>query len=140
MDKISIDYKHDMSFEANIENFSIALDAKSENGGSASAPTPKPLMLVALAGCTGMDVASLAKKMRVELEKFEIEATASKSDTMPVVYTAAALKYNFIAAPESAEKIRKIVGMSQERYCGVAAMFRMICPLSYTIWLNGEQI
>lgn len=140
MDKVTIDYQQNMSFVANVNDFKIELDAKIENGGSELGPTPKPLMLTALAGCTGMDVASLARKMRVEIEKLTIEASAEKSETMPVVYLSVDLTYNFTAADQSADKIRKIVDMSQERYCGVAAMFRMICPLSYSVVLNGKKI
>lgn len=140
MDQISVDYQQDMSFTAHVENFSIDLDANTESGGKDSAMRPKPLMLVALAGCTGMDIASLARKMRVEIEKLTIEASAEKSEEMPVVYTSATLTYHFTAQEQHRDKIIKMVDMSQERYCGVAAMMRMICPLSYTILLNGEKI
>ncbi|MEG0602690.1 MAG: OsmC family protein [Mucinivorans sp.] len=140
MDSITIDYKQDMNFEAEIKNQKIMLDAAVENGGHDNGVTPKPLMLVALAGCTGMDVASLAKKMRVPIDRLEISVSAEKSDTQPVVYTSVALRYNFMAVSENQTKIRKIVDLSMERYCGVAAMIRMICPLSYSVWLGDQQI
>lgn len=140
MDQISVDYKQDMSFVAHVENFTIDLDASVENGGNDSSMRPKPLMLVALAGCTGMDIASLARKMRVEIEKLTIDASAEKSEEMPVVYTSVQLTYNFTAKEEYRDKILKMVDMSQERYCGVAAMMRTVCPLNYTVVLNGEGI
>ena len=140
MDEIRVDYQKDMRFEAYVDGFAIPLDAAPEHGGADSAPRPKPLMLVALAGCTGMDIASLARKMRVELKKMSIDVRAEKSDEMPVVYTSAALVYNFEADEKEAEKLLKMVDLSQERYCGVAAMMRSICPLSVEVRLNGTQI
>ena len=62
---ISVSWLGNMAFEADIEGHKIMLDASEEVGGENKGPKPKPLMLVALAGCTGMDVVSLLKKMRI---------------------------------------------------------------------------
>lgn len=132
-----------MAFTASIEGspITIALDAKPENGGAGNGITPKPLMLIALAGCTGMDIASLIKKMRVEITDLQIDTEAEKSDGMPMVYTEIRLIYRFTAPTDAAaDKIKKIVEMSQERYCGVAEMVRHFAKLSYTITLNGIPI
>jgi putative redox protein len=49
----------------------ITLDADENVGGQNLGPRPKLLMMVALAGCTGMDVVSILKKMRVEIIDFK---------------------------------------------------------------------
>lgn len=140
MENVILDFQGDMRFDAHIENHTITIDASREFGGSEVGPRPKPLMLVALAGCTGMDVASLAKKMRVEIQSLTIEVQAEKSTDMPVVYTSFNVIYRFIAAQTDAEKIKKIVDMSQERYCGVSTMMRQVAPLSYEIFLNDQRL
>lgn len=143
MEKASVKFVENMAFTASVEGSSttIPLDANAEHGGSGNGLRPKPLMLVALAGCTGMDIASLIKKMRVEISGFEIDTEAEKSDDMPVVYTEIRLIYRFTAlADDVADKLKKIVDMSQERYCGVAAMMRHFAKLSYSIVLNGKTI
>lgn len=140
MEKIDIHWEQNMSFKATVNGFNINLDAAQENGGDDLAPRPKPLLLVALAGCTGMDVASLARKMRVEIEEFNVEAEAEKSDDIPMVYTEIRLIYKFKADEANRAKIIKMVTLSQERYCGVSAMLSKATSISYRIELNGERI
>lgn len=140
MDTVSINYKQQMHFTAQLDTYTLDMDAMPDNGGQDLGMRPKPLILVALAGCTGMDVASLAQKMRVPIENLTIDVSAEKSDNMPIVYTSVEVIYRFEAQNEHTAKIKKIVDMSQERYCGVAAMIRMICPLSYRIEINGTEI
>lgn len=143
MDTATVKYIDSMAFTANVDNseISIPLDATAQHGGRNDGFRPKPLMLVALAGCTGMDIASLVKKMRVEITDLQIDTEADKSDQMPIVYTAIRLTYRFTAPTDAdADKLRKIVEMSQERYCGVAQMVRSFAKLSYTIVLNGKSL
>lgn len=140
MEKISIDWQKRMTFDSHIDGFTIPLDASMELGGSDYGPRPKALMLVALAGCTGMDVASLAQKMRVEIRNLNIEVEAEKSVEIPVVYTQIRLVYRFDARSEDTPKIIKMVTLSQQRYCGVAAMMRQVAQLSYEVFVNGEPV
>jgi len=58
---ISMNFKGNMAFEANINGHKIILDATEEHGGNNLGPRPKGLMLVSLGGCTGMDVVSILK-------------------------------------------------------------------------------
>ncbi len=140
MEQISITWKGGMAYEALVDGFSVPLDAAAEHGGENGGPRPKPLLLVALAGCTGMDVASLARKMRVEFSSIVIDAEADKGDEMPAIYTAMRLIYRFEGAGIDPEKPLKMVALSQERYCGVSAMLAKAAPVTYQVWLNGEQI
>lgn len=140
MEKVNVKWDEAMAFTASVDGFELKLDASPENGGQNSGPRPKPLMLVALAGCTGMDIASLSKKMRVILRTFNVDVEAEKSTEMPIVFTSMTLIYRFEAEESDRDKIIKMVTMSQERYCGVAAMLTKATELSYRIELNGEVI
>jgi len=64
--KVDITWTEDMSFETSVNNHKIILDATEAVGGKDRGPRPKPLTLVALGGCTGMDVISILSKMRVK--------------------------------------------------------------------------
>ena len=63
----------DLAFEAEVDGHKIYMDSSMEHGGKNTGPRPKPLMMVALAGCTGMDVAAILKKLKVELEVFSVD-------------------------------------------------------------------
>lgn len=60
--EINIEWKEKMSFESQIGDHKIIIDADESVGGTNKGPTPKPLTLISLGGCTGMDVVSILKK------------------------------------------------------------------------------
>lgn len=140
MEQVKLDWKGGMQFDAQVGDHVITLDASEELGGMNLGARPKPLLLVALAGCTGMDIASLARKMRVEFDKIEIEADAEKNDEIPAVYTSMTLIYRFEGKGIDPSKPLKMVNLSQERYCGVANMLRTVAPIGFEVYLNGERI
>ncbi len=129
-----------MAFDSVVGNHHITLDSAKEFGGRNRGTTPKPLILTSLGGCTGMDVVSLLKKMRVEFEGFSVTAEADVSDDHPKVYTRIHLIYEFTGKDLPPDKVKKAVDLSQERYCGVSAMLRKAADLTYEIRLNEERI
>lgn len=60
---ITCDFKQDMFFEAKVDGHKIRMDASKEFGGKNRGPRPKPLILAALSGCSGMDVVLLLNKV-----------------------------------------------------------------------------
>ncbi len=70
--KIDCAWKQDMAFEADVNGFKIMLDAEPDSRRKEiTGRRPKPLTLVSLAGCTGMDVISILRKMKTEPELFQ---------------------------------------------------------------------
>lgn len=127
-----------MCFEHEIVNHKILTDTIEPIGEDRGA-SPKRLLLASLAGCTGIDVISLLNKMRVEIDDLVMSAEADLSDEHPKVYTEIRFDYYFSGSDLNEEKIRKAVKMSQEKYCGVSAMLRMICPLHYSIHFSNSS-
>jgi len=80
---IKTEWKGDLAFEADINGHKVMMDAPIEGGGTNLGPSPKKLMLVALSGCTGMDVVSILKKMRVEVEKYSVEVQGDVTEEHP---------------------------------------------------------
>lgn len=113
-----------MAFEADVNGHKILLDAAEESGGQNRGARPKPLMLVALAGCTGMDVVSILKKMRVELEGFNVSVEGDLTGEHPKQFTKMHVVYEFKGKDLPIDKLEKAVSLSEERYCGVSAMYR----------------
>jgi putative redox protein len=113
----------------------IALDATHEHGGGG--PSPMEAVLVALGGCTGMDVVSILEKMRAPLEGLEIRVSGERAEEHPRVFTRIALEYVFTGAGLKAEQIQRAVELSQDRYCSVSAMLRKSAELTYTWRIAG---
>ncbi|MBP9602121.1 MAG: OsmC family protein, partial [Lutibacter sp.] len=78
--KIEVSWKGQMLFESIAPEGSVMIDAAEEVGGQGKGLRPKAMMLTALAGCTAMDVASLLKKMRAEVDDFKIEVEANLTE------------------------------------------------------------
>lgn len=104
-----------------------------------SAPTPKEGVLNAMGACSGMDVVTIAEKMRVEMTDLRIEATAEKSATLPSYFSKVHMKY-FITGDQEPEKFIKVVVFSMTKYCGVSYMISKVCPITYEVYLNDKLI
>lgn len=133
MEIVNVNWTGDMAFDAEVNGFNIKLDAKKEVGGKNGGPRPKPLILVALGGCTGMDVVSILKKMRVEPEYFNVEISAEMTDEHPKYYDKFHLRYIFRGKDLPMQKLEKAVKLSQERYCGVTAMLDKAATITHEI-------
>jgi len=122
-----------MAFEAQIDEYKVMMDATPAVGGQHLGPTPKPLLMASLGGCTGMDVISLAKKMRQEVESLEIILKGSITDEHPMNYQAIHLIYVFTGKDLDIEKLQKSVDMSQEKYCGVSETLKRAMKVTYEV-------
>ena len=125
-----------MAFNIDVQGFKIKVDAKEEVGGENSGPTPKPLMLAALAGCTGMDVVSILGKMRVDFDALDIEVEGDVSDEHPKMYKHMHIIYKLKGNNIDKEKVIKAVEMSQDKYCGVSALYKQVIAITYEIQVN----
>ena len=99
---------------------------------------PKALMLSALAGCSGLDVASLVKKMRVALDDFNIDIEANLTDEHPKYYDKLSMNFHFYGKDLDEKKLNKIVNLSIEKYCGVMEMFRQFADVTVNINFHNE--
>lgn len=136
---ISISWKDGMAFEADVNGHKIMLDAGEQNGGRNLGPRPKPLMLVALAGCTAMDVVSILAKMRVELDNFDVKVEGEQSEEQPVHFTSMHIIYEFWGKDLPADKLEKAITLSQERYCGVSAVYSKVMPVTYEMVVHDTK-
>lgn len=123
-----------MSFNATIDEHVVRLDTVAESGGNNSGPSPKKLLLAGLAGCSGMDVVSILAKMKQPLTWFNIRVEAEQTDDHPKVYKTIRIVYEFKKSDGlDAEKVSRAVQLSQDTYCGVAAMLRKGSEIQFDI-------
>jgi putative redox protein len=124
----------DMSFEAEVNGHKVPMDAPAEAGGKDGGPRPKPLLLAALTGCSGMDVVSILKKMREPCTWFAMKAEAESAEEHPKKYTSIRLVYQFKKSDDlNRENVLKACQLSQDKYCGVSAMLKDSAPLAWEI-------
>jgi putative redox protein len=105
----------------------IVVDGSSKTGSS-----PMELVLIALCGCTGYDVASILGKKREPLASLEVRAEADRAADPPTVYTEIRLVYR-VGGSVSHKAVEDAVRLSEEKYCSVAAMLQKSAKITYVI-------
>jgi putative redox protein len=135
---ISMNWLKNMAFETSVNGHKILLDASEESGGENLGPRPKAFMLVALGGCTGMDVVSLLKKMHVYYKRLEIVVEGDTAEDHPKKFLNMKIIFNFSGIDLSHEKIEKAVNMSRDKYCGVYASYKDSFTIEHVINIINE--
>ena len=119
-------------------NHWVVMDSKKGFGGAEGGATPMELVLLALGGCTSMDVISLLKKMRITCSDYRVTMDVKRADEHPKIFTDIVLHYYFTGRDLPLPKLEKIVTLSQEKYCSVSAMLEKTVNLSYEIHIIEE--
>lgn len=133
---VNTSWKGNMLFDANVSGHSVMMDATVDNGGENKGSRPKEMMLAALAGCTGMDVVSILKKMRVEFTALNIRIEANVTQEHPKHYDRMHVIYEFTGTDLPMEQLKKAVDLSQNRYCGVSFVYKKAMEVTYEILVN----
>ena len=121
-------WKKDHEFTSHFGHNVIKIDGARQNGFG-----PKSLLLSGLAGCSGIDIVDILKKMRVHFSEFSIEVKAEQTTDDPKVYKDIYIAYKLKTGKENEEKVKKAIDLSLEKYCGVSAMLRKNSPIHYTL-------
>lgn len=113
-------------------NHWITMDGPENFGGSNAGIRPKELLLLALGGCTGSDVASILAKKKVKLNNFEMNITAETAETHPQVYTKIHIEYVFYGKDIQPKDVERAIELSQNTYCSVTAMLQKAMPIEHS--------
>ena len=131
-------WKENMVFESdNPSGETLFMDAPDE-GIENKGLRPKALMLSSLAGCSGLDVVSLLKKMRAEVDDFKMVVHGELTEEHPRYYHKVVIEYHFYGSDLQEDKINKAVKLSVDQYCGVMEMFRQFAKVSTEVYLHKQ--
>ena len=89
-------------------------DAEGDSG-----PRPAELLIVALAGCTAMDVASILRKKRQAFTRYEVRVAAEQRDDPPPHVFERVRIVHAVDGPVDIEAVRRAIDLSATRYCTV---------------------
>ena len=113
-------------------NHWIVVDGPEEFGGSDASARPKELLLLALATCTGSDIASILVKKRAQVEQMELNITAEESEEHPKVFTAIHIEYVFHGSAVDTASVERAIELSLTKYCGVHAMLKQATSITHS--------
>jgi len=138
--EIDVQWMGKMQFNALVNGHTIVMDGPEKVGGEDNGPIPKPFVLTALAGCTGMDIAAILRKADKNPQEFDMKVIGKISKRAPIEYIGVHVIYNFKGAEENREAALNAVTDSQEKYCGVSSMLKKALPVTWEVNYNGVQI
>ena len=122
-----------MQFNALVNGHTIVMDAPERVGGEDQGPIPKPFVLSALSGCTGMDIVAILRKAEKQIDDFSMKVTGEISKKPPIEYVDIHVQYDFKGSEENKQAALNAVTDSQEKYCGVSHMLKKILPVTWEV-------
>jgi len=107
------------------------------DGDGIEGPSPMDALLVAMAGCTGSDVALVLKKKRLVLRELRVEVRGERREDEPQRFTKLDLVYHVHAPGASEQAVRHAIDLSLAKYCSVAHSLNPDIPISYELALQA---
>jgi putative redox protein len=97
--------------------------------------SPMELILVGLAGCTGVDVVDILLKKRQPLQALKVKVRGKKAEDFPKIYTEIEVTYLVWGEGIDPTSVERAIQLSEEKYCSVSAMLRQSAQIrtSYQI-------
>lgn len=140
MAKINVEWKGNMVFEGkDSDGHSLAMDASAIYGGSNQGVRPMEMLLISLAGCTGIEVGHAMNKMRLEYTSFTITADAVRREEIPQIFTEINVEYTVEGTGISLERFVRAFELGAVKYCSVANMLKASSKINYSFVLNGQR-
>jgi putative redox protein len=104
--------------------------------------SPMELVLVGLAGCTGVDIVDILEKKRQPLKALKVKVRGKRSEDYPKIYKEIEITYFIWGEGVDPKAVERAIQLSEEKYCSVSAMLRSVVEISstYQILAASEPI
>jgi putative redox protein len=140
MPKITVEWKGNMVFEGrDSDGHSLVMDASAVYGGGNQGVRPMEMLLISLAGCTGIEVGHAMNKMRLEYTRFTISADAVRREEIPQIFTEINVEYTVEGSGVSLDRFVRAFELGAVKYCSVANMLKASSKINYSFVLNGRR-
>lgn len=121
MPRATLTWKGLHRFDAEVEGHRLVIDSNAD--GPAGGPTPMELLLPAIGGCSGIDVAAILEKKHVEVTALTIAVDGVRRERpFPRVYTSVDVLYTVRGRGVPAKAVNDAIRLSRDHYCSVTAM------------------
>lgn len=117
-------------------NHAVLMDTSVNSGGDGAAASPMEMVLMGLAGCSGIDIALILEKKRIKVDDFEILVEAKRADEHPRVFTEVDLEFVFYGKDLRLKPLESAVRLSIEKYCSVAGMVEKTAEINWKVTIS----
>ena len=101
---------------------SIMMDTSAKYGGTESAPSPMEMILMAVGGCSSVDVVNTLKKSRQQIIDCEVQLDSERADTVPAMFTKIHLHFVVTGRNLKESLVSRAVELSADKYCSASIM------------------
>lgn len=117
----------------------VHLDVAPEEGGTGQGTGPMQILIMALGGCSGIDIVSILKKGRQDLQGFDVEIDYERAqDQTPALFTRIHAHY-ILTGNLDPDKVRRAVDLSMNKYCSVAKIIEKTAQITASFSVNGTR-
>ncbi|WP_444995764.1 OsmC family protein [Aliikangiella sp. IMCC44359] len=131
--KIVTQWQNDLAFNAITEDgHTVSMDADGKY------PSPMQLILMAIGGCSSIDVVMILKRARQNISDCQCEVTAERAESVPKVFTKIHAHYKVTGKELNKSQVERACNLSMEKYCSVSLMLNKAVDISHTIEVIEE--
>ena len=113
----------------------FTMDGSPDVGGRNLGARPMEVLLIGMGGCTAIDVVSMLRKQRQNIEEVEVSLVGERATENPMVYTEVKVVYTVRGRKLNKALIERAVALSDEKYCSATAMFKKSAKVSREVVL-----
>jgi putative redox protein len=113
----------------------LTMDGAPDIGGRNLASRPMEVVLMGMGGCTAIDVVSMLRKQRQDIEGVEVSLSAERATEHPMVFTEVKLVYTVRGRKLNKALVERAVSLSDEKYCSATAMIKKSAKVSHEVVL-----
>jgi putative redox protein len=118
----------------------IVLDTPAAVGGRNTGPTPMELLLMGLAGCTGIDVVFiLGDRMKKTVTGVQVEVSGTRADQAPKVYTNIEVTYRIRGKDLKEKDAVRAIRLSAEKFCSVSIMLGKTAEMTWSYEVTDDS-
>lgn len=122
----------------NPDGNTVMMDASPEIGGKKEGVRPTELLLMGIAGCSGIDILAILNKQKQNVESFHVDVQGDKEKVgFTSLFTKIRVMYNFEGELDSS-KILRAIELSLGKYCSVSKTIEKVAEISFGFSLNGK--
>jgi putative redox protein len=138
--KVKVVHTKKMQFRGENEaGLTAMMDASSEFGGENAGVRPMQMVLIALGGCTGMDVVEILRKKKQEVTSYEINISGERQDEHPRVFTKIEVEHVVRGRNLNPGAVQRAVQLSTDKYCSIVSMLRDAVEIDVSFRVENEQ-
>ena len=133
--EVSATWKGDLSFTGeNAKGGTVQMGPMDDSIG------PMQLILVGLAGCTGIDIVTILQKKKITLTDFKVNVKGKRADSFPMVYTDIEVEYLLWGDDLKVRDVEQAINLSEQKYCSVSIMISKTANIQshYNIFKPGD--